>query len=409
MRSYRNCLVILCVVLVLIVSGCGGGGGKAGPGNNGGPAPIASETFNVTAGQAVDKTIGDVGISIPAGTFTRDASVTVELRTVSSRPTNPSIGTIGSEVAVIPTVPPSGPITIVQNGSMSRSGTPSYLPISWIGGKWRKIGNTTETLGRIGMAIDPKWFAVSGSLRILLSAANSTSMDRDIHLTLLAGDSNNIGDGTAFLVHGIMSDEFAMRPLGQALLAKGYKAVWGLHYDWQLPTDYVSRELGAVLSSCQSVDLFGHSRGVLICRYTLEVLQKRPKTLVNRAILICGPNKGSKLDPEVDFLTSLQEHFLNDADAVGFPIVDTPAVQELTAGSDIVRELNNHDCNSDTGMKYFLFAAQDDLLVSEDSALAKGVNIWCFTGMTPVQEVLPGGHSTLISDPNGIENMLFYL
>lgn len=403
----RNCLVV--IMCALVFTGCGGGGGKSGPGGGGGPPPITSETFSVGAGQAIERTVGNVEISIPAGTFSQNASITVELRPVTLRPANPTVGIVGSEVTVTPSVVPTGPISIMQNGGLSRSATPSYLSISWIGGKWRKVSEAVGAFGQIRAVINPSWFVVNGSMRVLLSAFD-TSYDTNMQLVCLAGDPYNWDDDVAILVHGILSDENAMRPLGERLVASGrYKTAWALHYDWRLPTDYVASWLGYVLSAGNTIDLFGHSRGVLICRYTLEVLQRRPKTFVNRAVLICGPNKGSKLDTEVELLTALQEDFLNDENAVGFPVVDTPAVQELTAESSVVQALNGHGCNSNLGIKYYMFAAESDSAVSVDSALARGINLECFTGFSVVRQTLWGGHSTLISDPGGISNMLSFL
>ena len=410
MHSKWKCLVVPFLVLVLCWSGCGGGGGKPGP-SDPGPEPPSTETsatFTVAAGQAVEKTVGNVGISIPANAFAQSATVTVELLPIAVHPTNQAVGTVGGDVQITSTVAPVSPVTIVGNGSSTRSSALYYLPASWIGGKWRKLGEATESMGKVRAAIDPKWFVATRSVRALINVVN-TSFDNSIGLVFVAGDPSNQTEKVAILVHGIMSNEDAMKPLGQPLINKGYRSIWALHYAWQLPTTVVSPELGNYLVASNEADTFSHSRGGLITRYTLEILQKRPKTSFNQSVFICTPHKGSKLDLGVDFLTSLQEHFLNDPKAVGFPVANTPAVQELIAGSEVVQALNSHGCNTAWNIKYYLFATESDVFVGEESAQAHGVNMECFTGFPVVRRSLWGGHSTLISDPGCINNMLSFV
>ena len=411
MLSKQICiLAMFFLVCAICLSSCGGGGGKgAGLGTNPGtnPPPVTLITFQVIANQDVKKTVGDIQIEIPANTFRQNASVTVGISDPTVKPPNANTAIVGSQIEISCSLEPQADINILMANSTSntrqiQSGGWFYLPVALVNGIWKIIG--TATFDRA--TVSPVWFAGKVLKFVVIKTQIISPSDAgDIRPVLLAG-SGTLGDDSVMVVHGINDLVEDMKPLGEALVSQGfYKNAWGLSHDWRLSAKDVAAALGNILDDVPSgkVDLAAHSRGVIVSRYTMEILGKNER--VHRAILICGPNKGSKFNTEMDLLNELREHFINSPKAYGIPLVDTPAVKELLANSDILQELNTHQ-GQRVSVNYYLFAANQDLVVSTDSALCGGINLEDFTTGFIRKKILSGDHNTLVKTPGGIMDII---
>lgn len=422
--SWKYDLVILMLLAIaLAVTGCGGGGGgKPSMGNPSSKPPIAETTFQVSAMQGATKTIKDVEVSIPANAFSKDANVTVRLYEPERKPNSPSLSVVGSEIEITTSVQPTAPITVSVNDgnagnyvarTSSSLKSMVYLPISFINGAWKIVGEAITGTGKIRTLIPVDQIILSGlfySLRMILAAVEIDTQGMEFGLPLLAGKDNNDFENAVILVHGINSSTETMRPLAEALVNAGiYKAAYAFAYNYPDPTVIVANQLKITMENTVDnfqahVDLIGHSRGVLICRYMMEVM--RYNKSVNRAILICGPNEGSRWDTIAELLPRLQEDFLNTSSADGFPIIDTPAVQELLRNSTVAHKLSNLHKGAGQ-VEYYLFGADKDTLVSMESALALNLNLAesekRFIHWKPL---LNGYHGSVIKDPGPIQSII---
>lgn len=405
---WKYLVVVFCVVSALALTGCGGGGGASGP-IDPGPTPGTSQTFSVAAGQAVDKTVGNVGISIPTNAFTQNSTVTVELKQPLSRPPNDAVSVIGNEVTITSTVKPAGPIIVTSTaGTLTRSGFYYYLPISRANGIWKIVG---EVALEAKATLSPNqfvWDGVKSSLSFVLTKLLVSPPDSGAIGPRLLSGTGTLGDGSVLLVHGINSQVGSMRQLATALVASGrYKNAWGFNYDWRMSTESAATELGATIDSVGSsrgrIDLFGHSRGTLICRYAMEVLGKTKP--INHAIFACGPNKGTGFDTAIETLTAVREDFINTPLALDFPPDGMPAIEELTKNSNIVQTLST-DHGQRGIVDYFLIGGTSDLLVSMDSAQAQGVSIDAMTAGFVRRNQVSGGHGSPTHDPGCISQLI---
>ncbi|MCL5410475.1 MAG: hypothetical protein M1324_01320 [Patescibacteria group bacterium] len=359
-------------------------------------------------------------VSVPANTFTQNATVTVRLENPKERPANLEVGLIGREIEITSSAQPANPIVLTAGdqpegqirGLSALSidhGIPYYLPIASINGAWEIVGEASKNqLGKIETILNPNKFIFDGmksTLKVVLAKVLVTEPNPlEINLLLLSG-SGEYNDNAVYLVHGILSDGKNMKSLGERLVQRGlYKSAWALRYDWRLGTEVVASHFGLLIGSSDvKADLIGHSRGVLICRYMLEVLGKARAP--DKAIFICGPNQGSKHDTVLKLLNDLQEKFINTEGAYGFPLADSPALSELAQNSNIVQELSRY--HKPKGIvDYYLFAADDDPYVSIESALGQNVGMEAFTAGSVTRRVLSGNHSSLVDSDNGIESLI---
>lgn len=407
-KNYLVALVLLTIALMMV--GCGGGGGKSNIDNPAQNPPIVETTFQVDA-KNINKTIGNVEFSAPAGTFAQGATVTVRLTSPNHWEGSSEVNVIGNEIEISSTVQPTGDITLTTSNDQTKSSQFLYYPLSFIEGKWEKVGQAILEVDKIKASISANKLVPKGmlySLKFILARIEIDSPDStEIGFLPIAGPEN-FEDRAVILVHGINSTAKSMNKLGQTLVQKGlYKSAWSLSYDWRLPTNYVAAQLKQLINGCvhnnTQIDLIGHSRGGLICRYACEILGANES--VGKLILICSPNEGSRWDSAIDLVPKLEDHFFNTSSSSGFPLVDTPAVQELTQDSDIVQTLKvYHGYKSE--INYYLFATRFDPFVSTDSALAEGTNIDAFTSSSVIRNTLFGDHSSLTSDPDGIESLV---
>jgi pimeloyl-ACP methyl ester carboxylesterase len=423
MLSYRReYLAVLVLTMLVMMDGCGGhGGGNSTPSNQPLPQdPSASQaSFQVNPGEAVTKTVGDVEVSVPANAFSQQATVTIKLTNPANKPDSMDVDIVGSEIEISSTTMPAGNITITtpcdEQPGLTKSSLSSlahflYCPISYVNGAWKMVGELVGNQEKIKTTIRPEQLIFLGaaySLKMALAKVETDSpYATETGLPLIAGSVKE--DNCVILVHGINSNEESVKTLGEVLVQKGiYKSARSFAYDWRLPTDFAASQLKELIEACfhnHQVDLIGHSRGGLICRYACEVLSG--DKLVKKLVLVCTPNEGSKWDSATDFLSGLQDGFFNTPNASGFPLVDTPAVQELTKNSEVIRTLKTsrgHKNNID----YYLFATLLDSFVEIDSALATGTDLESFTTGN-VKRVPPmfTGHSGLINNGNGIEKLI---
>ena len=423
----RNILAMLLLVLLLL-TGCGGHGGRGGgssapntaPNAPTPPNPSASEvTFYVNPNEEVKKTIGDVEVSVPANTFTQNATVTVRLSSASPWASSSEVNVIGSEIEISSTAMPSGDISITMpNGDQASSirslrASPIqflYYPISHINGAWKIVGKAVAEQEKIRASIRPDQLIFQGavySLKMILAKVEIDSPGSTEPGILEIAGTGRYENRAVIIVHGINSTGESMKLLGETLVQKGvYKKAGSFAYDWRLPTDYSANMLKEFIDAFVhygQIDLIAHSRGGLICRYMCEVLGANKS--VRKVVLVCTPNEGSKWDSAADFISVLEEGFFNTPVAGGFPLVDTPAVQELVRSSEVVQRLSVYN-GYESNVNYCFVSAWLDPFVSNESALAQNTNIETFTTGSVTRKSLMGGHSSLVDSQSGVESLI---
>ena len=404
-------LVYIVLVASLILAGCGGGGGGSSnnpPGNN--------TSFHVNPGEAVTKAVSDtMTIEVPANAFPQGGDVVITQ--TNDTPPNKSLSMLTQPFSISVSTTPQAKITLRFAKTRSRSTTvdPSMIGIlSWktINDGWEVMEmGVSYTLNGYVATIDYAALGIKSVANFCATELTVTDIIEPQGLVLLAG-TGSLGTGSLITVHGFNDHAESLKLAAQKLVdAKKFTNVYGLTYDWREEGKPVAQYLGNILDGIttpKSVVILGHSRGVVIVRYALEVLGKTKN--VKRAYYAMGANEGSYLASAASRLHALWKGYLNkpgtgDNSAIGVANYDTPALAELDPNSSFLRELNQP--HGQRGMvDYVFFGGDHDTVVGTNSGLAKDLQVENFTQGKVERYTVHSDHTELVETDSGINDLI---
>lgn len=390
------------LVAALFIAGCGGGSTPP-------PAPTGI-TFDVPAGQAVDKPITGMALDVPSGTFPTGSTVNVVQTSATDKPATTDFTALpdGEIVISTPKAPQADPLIDLSN----RSRTTGYQYFTLFKDTtWHIMDQFSDAaVGSGKLAIDKTKFVWDGATyKVKVLVGKIAIIDIVETTNLLERGSEDIAapaDRALVAVHGFNDHAESLDTFADTIrLQHKYRHIYSLQYDWRRDGASVAQDLGGYLDQLHQqgylVDLVGHSRGGLICRYTLERLGKTEA--VTNYISVCTPNEGSTWANVEGLMRYLQEDFLNRPGSDqpwGLAAYDTPALDELVPNSSFLNSLNDSTTMWQRGYVNNVFIAANngtnsDGVVSVPSALAQNEARGAFTAGTVSQYTLPGWHNMI--------------
>lgn len=416
MRKLLKYTIFLLLAILVIPSlpGCGGGGGD---GNGGGGE--TNTQFHVNPGQQFSHDAPGITLKGTEAVFPEGADVPVRTRSSGqARPVLKDFTPIGAEVTIGATAEPRAAPTLVYHNVSNAQDAVALTelePNVWLElpivrtGQDVQVTLRTEAFMRPGRGARTFW-------RVVLGKVPHFAPSTHTEFKLLAGSGALDGRSgrTIIAVPGFLSTVESMRFAAQYLVGAGVcDVVWGYSYDWRAGSAVVvpplAQKLNEIAAGGGKVDLFAHSRGVLICRDALEV--KGATKAVRKACCLAGPNLGCVFAAPFNTLGELLRFFAsNDGDPTNdhsWAYDNDPAVMELAPNSNYLRELNQP--HGQRGMvSYYLVAgtvaqlfgfdfAGTDFVVDRSSALAQGPGIQLedYTGGTINRTTVTANHFSI--------------
>ncbi len=411
-----NLLVVLVILATLILGGCGGSGGQTTP-----IEPDTTVVIEVPAGQAVNATVAEATVAVPAGAFAVDTTVTVQRwRPDQFRLPNrhSRIGSSGFRIRST-----SQPSTDLELRLPKPADPGTTLAVHQTEDGWATLDATTAH-DTVTVKIAPNTYELvrsqrPGALGLIALAIfpPPPSLDRTASLERLAGRAEfaAVGGRTALIVHGFSDSHEDFALLAAGLLTSGrYGAVYALKYDFRLPGESAAELLRTQLTPYRGrgkvVDIYAHSWGGLVTRHCLETLGETH--VIDNVYFVCSPHRGTAIADLGRLVNALVNFTLNvpgTGEYRGLLGLGTPSIQDLASTGRFVRELNQ--ANGQRGhVNYHLVSAGLDLVVDGDSAHARGVQLEEMTNGTVTRHTdLAAGHNSLVKSPAGIERLLEFV
>lgn len=422
-------------ILIVVLFGacsCGGGGGN-GNISSAVTTPLTTTTstslpgtvYNIPKNSDTTLNQDSVRVFIPAGTFSADSQVGITASPNSDKPANGNFVTDPNVPAInIATKdqPKSG-IYVSVSGPHSRANARSITTLMarrLQSGFLHVIGYMDNTLGMIQIPateFDP----LAGHFEVGGFTVNVQLTDDEEQYGFIqykTDSSASNSESMLCLVHGYNTGAARMDKVAEKFAGlHRYRQIIEFQYPFRRQTDEVARVLGYTLRSLMSkgyyIDIFAHSRGVVVSRYMLENILSYKETFhVPKLYAVCGANQGSYLSTAA-FVVALWDDVLNgpsQSSNYGLIGFDSPAAQEMMPGSAFLAQLNSPELARPIETTIINVAASTDTIVGTSSGLADQVceeaivrnSLFRYTALS-------FGHSYMIDSALGIDTMFGYL
>jgi len=419
----------LIFVLVTLISGCG---------TNSNPnlsKPDGSGQVQISVDPKVDsvKSVGDIIVTVPAGTFSAPTSISIERHVAADVPKLSDFRTIGSEPQItisVPSVDLEGDIVIdlpmasfySSTRQTSTSTTIYGLFAKLADGNWTMVSKLPQTEADYlkqgaRIVIDRLAFSSFGKkITAVIGGIGWTKPENKRDLVLVHSDSTLKDGYDLVLVHGWNSTRHIFdRLIESVATTKQYANIYALEYNW---CDYIepsgvflSSSLGNLVRQGRHLDIWSHSMGALVARYAMETCKatKNVRTFVS----ICGVNEGSVLGNIEKIMVYLRTDYLNKPEeargGLYFPAFDTYSTSQVMPGSSFIQRLNSGTPGSQIGnVNYVMISGQDwtDLVAGRESGLASNTNKRQLTLGTISEVATYASHSSLLETKDGVEQII---
>ena len=367
-KSRRRVLGLATLVLIGL-TGCGGGKSRSDSTSiNGGSSDV--QTITIAPGASATTTVDGAKIDIPAGAYPEGAQISIQR--VSAHPQNVALTPVGEVLEIKGAASSVLPISVTYPNVLSGNA----MGFTQVDGVWEPLETQSGSGGaRVLLLVTASSKSTRSPLGTLVGLVlyQVLPWDGQTGLVKVAGTGDSIGSKSAIIVHGIMSKAENAVPLAKRLVESGrYANAYAYAYDWRRGVkpagEDLARRLRALNVPAHSVDLWGHSMGVLVTRYALE--RERASAHIRDAYLLNGPQKGTSAATVGAVFSVCARILLNDPIASLMIGSTDAAVRDLLPGSEVVRELETPD--GDRGnVNYHLFRTIGDEVVPDSSAFAQ--------------------------------------
>lgn len=409
----KRVITVVCIIALAMVSvGCGGG--KTAATSN----IVLEATVPVAAAVETTATVGDLKVTVPAGTFATDTTITVSRGTTSTLPPNCGFNPCSNPAIRIRTeATPQGPISLTPTNvprTTKSNAKVAYRLLKLVDGAWKVVSIGQDKTQ--AMVIEAEKLALT-TLDIIVGYFFVDAPDTSTGLVTLATYSGVTANPyTAYvLVHGINDRAEDMQTLADRLNAEAMEdhpsVIFSFAYDWRQHIDTSAQNLAAQLKEIHrqysNVSVFAHSAGVLVTRSALE--QHGADKSVKHAYLINGPNNGANAATIAACIGLLDEYVINNPGSVGAPSLiancGDEIVEDLTPGCVFLTSLNTVDTKP-IKVAYEIYGTTLDCIVPIASTLGDGIDFEQKTLCTVNKYQFTGFHSTLAKDSGGINQLL---
>lgn len=404
-------------VFATILSGCGGGGGTTVP-----PPDNDSDPNGFTAqpSQATVRILGDLRVTVPAGTFSTPTTVSISRHQAMVPEINGFSSPTNAGCRISLSGRPTGPIYLeptVPAGRASNGVRIIWRFLSQISGSWVILSDVTDDLR---IKLDPASF-VGNAIDGVIGRFLITPPETDTGLTELVVDPRGNRYSVTVIVHGFNSraEEFQLA----AEMIRDHEQnmdiqqlICGFRYDYRQSIATSAEALAGEVTRLreagyENFQFFGHSAGAIVIRHMLEyqlVPSFRTEYHAKYCYFANGAHHGSVWANAADFVRWLEEDLLNDHSDNGSAIMatcDSPVIADLLRDSPYLRELNQVKSPPLLGTGYYLVGATGDLVVGTDGG--RGDDI-AFEEFVPTvrRRTLSGNHSNLVMTRSGLSQYL---
>ncbi len=443
-RTIRVSTAILAVALLAVV-GCGGGGhgGAAGNTNTGGgtgngggntggngggtvitepivlPVQQSNATFTTQNNRPMIQQIGDLKITVPAGTFAKPATVTLTRYT----PTNllQASGFTPAENAgceIRANRQPLGAITIesVASARIQRDAG----KILWLflqrtaDATWSIINDLND---QIKMTINPSAFSVSGIVDGIVGHFLIETPDAATGLVLLATDPTGNKYSAMVFVHGfndkaedfqLAADKFSQYKGG---MIDRPRAFYSFAYDYRQHCADSAQALAEQLDNLPfaNISITAHSAGAVVVRDMIENKRCHHTNIVGSTNLVNGASLGSFWADRAGLVKWLEEDVINNHPTSAKSLLatlDDPVVADLAQNGSYLHGLNTANHPRQVSGAYLLIGGTLDAVVGPDSGYGTGIPFETMLTGTVNRRLLTVDHSSLVKTSAGLDWLL---